>query len=285
MYYDKKKYEALITESTLFDLDKETETVAYKRESYRMVEYLYCYLFAVNEKRNEPYGCEIMEVATRCINNFDYSKGAFLHYFNAAWKQEYSHILGDKISDDKFHGIKITEDEKRNIIKYMKLAETHESSCSKQELYSRIATAMNLSVEKVQLIAQMSDVYVSSDMKTNKDGEEISFWEQISDGSSLEQELEAADSNDGLLMKIEQAFNGLQERQKLIVSDMITIRIWSILSEQQHSSIRYSFISQDVINECLKTGSAPSQRSIAQKYNRDEASISRTVKEFLEKLK
>lgn len=70
MHYDKGKYRSLITDSPLFDIDKEQETVAYKRESYKMVEYLYCYLLAINEHAYEPYGSEIVKVATRCINNF-----------------------------------------------------------------------------------------------------------------------------------------------------------------------------------------------------------------------
>ena len=107
MYYDKGKYESLIMNSPLFGIDKEQETTAYKRESYKMVEYLYCYLLAINERDYEPYGSEIMDVATRCINNFDSSKGVFLYYFNSAWKQEYSHIMGEKISDERFHGIRI----------------------------------------------------------------------------------------------------------------------------------------------------------------------------------
>ena len=56
MHYDKLMYEALIQESPLFSLDKETEYSAYKRESYKMIEYLYCYLMAVNQKDYEPYG-------------------------------------------------------------------------------------------------------------------------------------------------------------------------------------------------------------------------------------
>ena len=38
MYYDKGKYESLIMNSPLFGIDKEQETTAYKRESYKMVE-------------------------------------------------------------------------------------------------------------------------------------------------------------------------------------------------------------------------------------------------------
>ena len=109
MHYDKSKYEILIKESSLFEIDKESSPTAHARESYKMVEYLYCYLLAINTSAYEPYGSEIMEVATRCIKNFDASKGTFLAYFMAAWRQEYSHIEGDKIIDEKFHGMILAE--------------------------------------------------------------------------------------------------------------------------------------------------------------------------------
>ena len=73
MQYDKRKYEMLISESPLFSLNREKEHVAFKRESYRMVELLYCYLLSINQYEYEPYGCEITEVAIRCISNFDVS--------------------------------------------------------------------------------------------------------------------------------------------------------------------------------------------------------------------
>ena len=118
MRYDKEKYEKLINESCLFELDGETQYTAFKREAYKMVEYLYCYLLAVNEQKYEEYGCEITEVATRCLSNYSKDKGDFLHYFNASWKLEYQHIMGKQALTEKFHGIRITEEEKRAVRKY-----------------------------------------------------------------------------------------------------------------------------------------------------------------------
>lgn len=283
MYYDKQKYEKLITESSLFTLDKETETSAHKRESYKMVEYLYCYLMAINEKEYEPYAYEIMEVSTRCISNFDCSKGAFLHYFNAAWKQEFSHLIGDKLIDEKLHGIKITEEQKRNIRKYIKLAEINKTDCPRIELYQRIGQAMQISLEKVRLIAELSNLRVIGDVVKNDDDEEVIIWDQLSDGISLEDEFSFANSIEDLFSKVENVFNSLQDRQKPIVSDIITARIWSMLSEHQGQS--YNFVNREMFEICKKNGQAPTQRAIADKHGRDEASISRSMKDFIKKLK
>ncbi len=283
MKYDRQLFEERITNSHLFSLDKETEFTAYKKESYRMVENLYCYLMAVNEREYEPYGCEIMEVAMRCISNYDASKGIFLHYFNSAWRQEFSHILGRNASEQQLRGIKITEEERRGIQKYLKLDERLGSSCNRRELYEKIAEAMDISVEKVRLLAELSEIRVVGATAGSEDDEEVDLWEQIADGTSIEEDMEMADSVADLMDKIEKTFCGLQARQKPIVSDMITAKILPMLSEDIGAQ-SYSFISVDVINIFDRSSSCPTQRQIAEKYGRNEASISRTLKEFTSKL-
>ena len=284
MDYDRKECERLITESPLFMLDRETELVAYKREALKMVEYLYCYLLSVNERDYEPYGCEIMEVANRCIKNYDSSKGVFLHYFNAAWKQEFRHINGDKLLDERNRGLKLTEEEKRNIRKYLKLSEKLDTSFTREEVYKKISEAMDLSVDKIMLLDQLSNLYVSSDRKADKDGEELSIWDVVTNGQDIESELEEADSVLDLLNKVEKTYLSLQERQKPIVSDMITIRIWELIPNIIETG-SFSFISNRITEEYAQNGSFPTQRQIADEYNRNEASISRTLKEFLARLR
>lgn len=283
MYYDKKKYEQLILESPLFSLDKETEYTAFKRESYRMVEFLYCYLLSINEKEYEPYGCEITEIATRCISNFDISKGIFLHYFNSAWKQEYSHIIGKKIQEDKYRGIRITEEDRRAVHKYIRLADQLGVDCDSEELYRKLSEAMELPVERVIELAKLSTLNVCGDSYTSDDGDEQSLWDQLSGNASVSQRIETAEEIKAILERIEKAFNSLQVRQRPIVSDMITIKICSFLTETRVG--QFSFVSDSVITEWIKRGTVPTQRDIAKKYCRDEASVSRTLNDFLKKLK
>lgn len=278
MYYDRKTYEESIAGSPLFSLDRDTS--AYQRESYKMVENLYCYLLSIDERKYESCGCEIMETAIRCIRRFDAAKGEFLHYFNAAWKKEYTRLMGTQASDEKFRGIKITEDDRRNIRKYLRLAECMDPAFSKQELYNRIAEAMELPVQKVREIAEMADVSVSGD---TADGEPDSF--QLSDGISLEQRLISEDAVPELLLRIDKAFNSLQARQKPVIADLLTVRIWPELSDRHRTANRFSFISGDIVQIYIETGAMPAQRSIAAKYGRDEASVSRTVNEFLKRIK
>lgn len=283
MHYDKQKYEKLILESTLFKLDKEAEYVAFKRESYRMIEYLYCYLLSINEQEYEPYGYEITEVATRCINNFDSSKGEFLYYFNAAWKQEYSHILGAQQNENKYRGIRVTEEDRRAVRKYIRLAAQTGREYNAEEMYSKLSDAMELPVERIVELAKLSNLNVSGDKYISDDGEELSIWNQIPGTENIEQRIVTEENIENILNRIETAFMSLQSRQKPIVSDMMTIKICELLADTKTRD--FSFISNSVMEQWTEKGTIPTQREIAKKYDRDEASISRTVKMFLEKLK
>lgn len=283
MEYNKIEYERKITESKLFSLNKTTESAAFRKESYKMVEYLYCYLLAQNKKKYEPFGCEITEVAIRCINKYNESKGMFLHYFNAAWKLEYSHLCGNQAVDDKFHGVKITESEKRAIKKYLRYEASLGKNLSPQELSEVLAEIFDQPIEMIAKIVELADYHMVDNEIMDEDGKRTSLFEQLSDGHLVEEKLLTAEQTTEILVAIETAFLSLQKRQKPIISDIITIRLASIIIETEICTNSYSFISEEVLAQYLNN-QLPSQRLIAEKYGKNEASISRTVKEFIKKI-
>lgn len=283
MGYNKADYERLITESKLFSLNKETESVAFRKESYKMVEYLYCYLLAQNEKKYEPFGCEITEVAVRCINNYDETKGVFLHYFNAAWKLEYSHLCGNQAVDDRLHGGKITESEKRAIKKYLRYEASLGKDLSRRELCEAIAEILDQPIEVVAEIAELVEYRMVDNEIMDDDGGRTSLFDQLSDGHLVEENLLTSARVEEILTVVESAFLSLQQRQMPIISDMMTIRLASTIAETGVDTSSYSFISEVVLSQYSKN-QLPSQRTIAEKYGKNEASISRTVKEFIKKL-
>ena len=283
MGYNKADYERLITESKLFSLNKETESVAFRKESYKMVEYLYCYLLAQNEKKYEPFGCEITEVAVRCINNYDETKGVFLHYFNAAWKLEYSHLCGNQAVDDRLHGVKITESEKRAIKKYLRYEASLGKDLSRRELCEAIAEILDQPIEVVAEIAELVEYRMVDNEIMDDDGGRTSLFDQLSDGHLVEENILTSARVEEILTVIEGAFLSLQQRQMPIISDMMTIRLASTIVETGVDTSSYSFISKEVLSQYSKD-QLPSQRTIAEKYGKNEASISRTVKEFIKKL-
>lgn len=246
--YDRKRYEQLIMKSPLFSLNKEKEYTAFKKESYRMVEFLYCYLLSISEEY-EPYGCEIAELASRCIKNYDSSKGIFLHYFNSAWKKEYKHIMGRENLNLKLRGLKVPE-------KTLKNPE------------------------------QIKELSVYSNYYNTEEGSEENLWDLLPGLTPIDHEgkkLETQEGIEELLVKIEEAFSSLQERQKPLISDILTLKICESLINPDIE--RYTFLNQLIIDEWENFKKIPTQKEIAEKHGRKEASASRTFKGFLKKIK
>ena len=245
---------------------------------------MYRYLLAINEVKYEPYGCEIVDVATRCINGYDKS-GEFIHYFNAAWKREYSHICGNEIVDNKFQGMKLSEQERRNIKKYMRIVSRCSPDMSREEKYLKISELMELPVEWIKQLAETADTKIVSEVAHNSEGEELSVFEHVEEKFSIEEYFDNLASLTETLDKMEAAYSKLQERQKPIVADMLTIKIGLDIWEIDKLAKKYLFINEEIGRSIKLTGKVPTQRDIAEKYKKNEASISRTMKEFLKKVK
>lgn len=279
---DKEKYERLINESPLFSLDKKTELIAFKKARTKMIEHLYNYLLSINCKKYKPYGYEVTEVAIQCIEKFDTTKGEFLHYFNYVWKRKYSYIQLKKYLDNTYRGLHISENEIRNVYKYTRYVKELGMDYDREELYSKLSKAMQLPIEKIRELARLASIHVVGDNVTNEDGEEIDIFEGIPNNIDIEGMFINEEDKKEILDKIEKVFNSLQDRQKSLISDILTIKSWLDLDETDE---KYSFINKDVIKEWKKSGVLPTQREIAGKYERNEASVSRTVKDFQKKLK
>lgn len=281
---DKEKYEKLISETPLFSIDKDKQSVLYRKESLKLVEYLYCYLLAINKDKYEPYGCEIVDVATRCINGYDKS-GDFIHYFNTAWSREYSHICGNEIINSKFQGMKLSDQERRDIKKYMRIVSRSNPNMTYEERLIKISKLMELPLERIKQLSETADTKIVSDVVHNFEGEEISLFDQVEEEFSIESYFENLASLTELLDQVEVAFSRIQERQKPIISDMLTIRIGLDIWEIEKLAKKYEFVNIEMSESIKRTGSVPTQREIAEKYGKNEASISRTMKEFLKKVR
>lgn len=284
MVGDKEKYEKLIYETPLFSIDKDKQSVLYRKESLKLVEYLYCYLLAINKEKYEPYGCEIVDVATRCINGYDKS-GDFIHYFNVAWSREYSHICGNEIINNKFQGMKLSDQERRDIKKYMRIVSRCNPNMTQEERLIKVSELMELPLERIKQISETADTRIVSEVAHNSEGEEVSLFDQVEEEFSTETYFDNLASLTELLDQIEAAYLKVQERQKPIISDMLTIKIGLDIWEIEKLAKKYEFISVEISENIKHTGNVPTQRDIAEKYGKNEASISRTMKEFFKKVR
>lgn len=276
---DRQKYEEKIERSPLFSLEQGTS--AYERELYNMEEYLYRYLMAVNETKYGPWGCEIVETSIRCIRSYDPEQGVFLHYFNRAWKNTYRQLLAEQGDEERLHGLKISKEDRRNVRKYLRLLEATGVSPENAGVHRKLAQAMDIPVQKLRDIMLMSAVSVLEDDRSQETG---GVLELLADGIPIEQQLLSEEEVQSLLAAVEAVFKGLQERQKPLLSELLTARICPVLPEACLSD-RFSFMDAELVKTYARTGTVPTQESLARKYGRDAASISRTINQFLKKLR
>lgn len=287
MYNDIEYYEKLISSSRLFSLDQNAERYAYDTEANKLITNLYYYLLASKENKYKDYSYEIFEVATRCIKNYTPEKGAFLHYFNHSLKEEYSHICGREIIDNKMRGIKISSEEKRAIVNYIRYKEKIckiNDSLSDEDMYVSIAEAMGKPVEEIRYIAEMEKVsFVGSDKSENGEDEKTIIFDEIADNKNVETELLSSENVKEIMRAIDEAYDELQERQKPIISDLLTIRL-CVEIENIDMVTSFRFINMEIYSLFINSGDLPTQKSVAEKYSRNEASVSRSLKIFFQRV-
>lgn len=286
--FEKDEYEKLIDSSFLFTLDKEKERTAYKREALKMVEYLYCYLMAINKSKYEPYGVEIVDTAKRCIKNYNLESGRFLNYFTSAWKKTYGHVIGNELIKETYKGIHFTDGEERNLKKYMKLAHTMGINTDSPEFDERVAEAMGISVNEVDVLRKMIYVKPTSDSYTNDEGKEFSIIDQIDCGEYTGEELVNLENSKEFLDLLELVYDQLQARQKPMIAMLITTKIAVLINEETRIyeyAKRKAYYDEDIFIESLRRGEQIPAKEIAGKCGVLEASASRSWKTFKDKIK
>ena len=287
IYNKKEEYERLIRASILFSLNRETEYTAYRKEARKMTEYLYCYLLSINEEKYIEFGAEILTTATNCIKNYAPENGDFLNYFNSAMKKEYRRAFAKKQIDEMRHGIHVSEEVEANIRKIVRYMKSKGITQVSDRRIHDIAENLGIPEGKVrEYITVNLNATAISDETVNDDGEESSLFDTLADdGEDIHKTHEESENYKELLLKIEDVYRSCQDRQKPIISEIMTAKVCETICEMKISTEGISFIDKEIIVRYIKTGITPTQRDIAKKYQKEEASISRTVSKFEEKLK
>ena len=279
------EYENLIRDSILFALDKETQTIAYKREALKMVEYLYLYLTSINAEKYSKYGLEITQTANRCIKNYSADVGDFLNYFNSAIAKEYRKAYAQKHLSEQHGGVHIPEHEQRVIRKFIKLAETQGTYEFSDEMLNNMSEATGIKKERiVECLTAYQNSFVIADTYTNNEGAEESIFELIADDDLINKNIEETDDAIEFLTHINEVYKKRQERQKPLLSKLLTSKV--ALQVQGNDTLlafakTLSFFNQELYDEFCQQGEVPIAREIAVTFGLSEQSVSRTYKVFL----
>lgn len=294
MERSKAEYERLIAESPVFSISKEKEPSRYQKEALKLVEYLYKYLVPDPHGENEgpakyePYAVEIVEVAKRCIESFNPEKGVFLNYFNRAWKMEYEHLTGRELMKEQFHGMRIAEEQSRLYRKYKRISNRIGMDVHSSAALREIADAMGLTPEAARKLRDMEDTKPTGEIGHNDSDEETNILLNADSGKYVdERSVERGGIKEQLLL-MQAVFDGLQNRQKPLISKLITAKLTLEVCDDAFALKLFQkmpYFDEEIFEKCIKTGSEVGAREISEMMGLAEASTSRSWKGFKEKLR
>ena len=287
--YTREEYENLINNSPLFEIDEESAPMFYKAERYNFLTHLtdYYRFYIYPNKPLDFYSMTLIITANECIKYYNRGKGQFLHLFNTAMKRELHIAKAIEIIEEKRQGIKISKEDDKLIRKVIMFAKSKNLDIYDSATQEKISNALNIDIAKLKEIIIINDnaVGVPSTI-INEDGDEIELFDlQPSKEKNAEEKIVERDSLNDRLKDIEAEYLDAQDRQKKILSMLLTTEIIKSQGLDLIKTNRFAFFNKDILDYFEINQKLPTAKIIGELCGVSEQSISRTYKNFKIKLK
>lgn len=291
--FTREEYESAINDSPLFAIDREKNSALFNTEKYAFLTLLtdYYRIYIYPNKPLDTYSLTLIETATECIKYYDKTKGIFLHLFNTALKRNLRIAQAKEIIDAHRRGLKLSSCDEQMIRKVVAFARSKNLDVYDSSVQAKIATVFGLTATRVaELIAINDNAVAVADTVVGEDGDEISLLDLQAIGENSEEEkIIARETLTELVDAIQAAFQVAQARQKRLLSLLLTVEVIRAFDGDWKAAYeilcKYSFYSDEIYHWCESYCAPPTARQIAQICGVSEQSLSRTYKNFKEKLK
>lgn len=287
----KEELENLINGSPLFTIDRTVDSELFAATERRFLNDL-AELLGLIRKDFAEIGYEVIVTAKACIKAYKAENGAFLNYFNTALKRTLATSRAKEMADNARGGLTIDEKTERTIRQILKLAKVRGESINDEAFQKKVAVAMGLTLEAVReaiAINEGTRVISGNSIVKNKEGEETEFFNFIeAKEASVEQSLVEDEIFKEKIIVIDSVFKSQRDSSKEILSKLLTARLAEVLFELgmiEWVAKTTSFIDTDILKAFLKRNEVPTAREIAKICKIHEASASRTLNNFLDKLR
>lgn len=288
--FTREEYENLINNSPLFEIDKESSPALYKTEERKFIDNLYLYYSNYVYRKNLD-GLVFMRTAKECIKYYDKSKGEFLHLFNSSMKRDLHIAKAKEIIEEKRRGIRVSNEDDKLIRKIIAFVNSKGLDISDLTVQQKISKALNLELSRLQELLRINDDAVSvSSTVTNDDGDEVELFDlQSSHLKNAEDRLADDSAFVSLVEKINGVFNTVQDRQKKLLSMLLTVEIIKACDEDLYKAKNVltgkELFNKEVFDYYEQHGELPTAKQIGLRCGVSEQSLSRAYKNFKEKLK
>lgn len=291
--FTREEYENLINNSPLFEIDKESSPALYKSERYNFLTLLtdYYRLYIYPNKSLDSYSMTLMETAMECIKYYDKDKGEFLHLFNSSIKRDLHIAKAKEIIEEKRQGIRVSNEDDKLIRKIIALANSKGLDVYDLDVQQKISKALGIEISRLQELLRINDDAVAiSSTVTNDDGDEVELFDlQSSHEKNAEEKMADDSAFVSLVERIDGVFNTVQDRQKKLLSMLLTVEIIKACDEDLDKAKNVltgkELFNEEVFDYYEKHGELPTAKQIGEILGVSEQSLSRTYKNFKEKLK
>lgn len=290
--FTREEYESLINNSPLFEIDKESSPALYKSERYNFLTLLteYYSRYAYQKKELEEYSLTLMETAIECIKYYDRSKGEFLHLFNSLMKRDLRIAKAKEMLEERRQGIKVSSETDNLIRKIVAFADSKNLDVYDISVQEKIAKGFGIELNKLQELLRVNyDAVAMSSTVMTEDNEEIELFDlQASHGKTQEDNFIEEETFISLLDRIDSVFVTVQERQKRLLSMLLTVEVVKACNEDLDKARQVlsgkKLFNKEIITYYETKGELPTAKQIGEQCGVSEQSLSRTYKNFKEKL-
>ena len=273
-------------EANLLEIRKNTEI----RNKFieLLIEY---YILYASKSTFENYSSELMDTAEDCLKYFDSQKGAFTHLFNSEMKKAIRRARYKEMQENKRHGGVLPKQMERLIGRIDLYARRMGLNWHERYAQEILSNKFNISIKEVeQLIYADYKAKPIRDCVRVYDGEESFLTHlQPSREKSIEDKMVDEAEFIAFVEKINAFFSGVQDRQKRLLSMLLTVKIIEAcdkdLDKARNILVGKELFNEEVFDYYEKHGKLPTNRKIAEICGISEQSLSRTYKNFKEKLK
>lgn len=251
-------------------------------------------------------GVEIMDCIALSIRTFKGTPGDYIKYISVSVKNQ---IQRAKEKNNVFQAqlIRLPEKKRRLIRQIRRYAESSGMNIEDVHVQNQLSDIFHLGLSEngvsgiSQLLQWESRSSVQNETSINEDGDEISIIDtkevfKKAGGKKPEDEAIEKQEIEQLVASIDSAFSGYQDRTKPYLSALLTRQVLEELESagtDSSSSLEYlkgrAFSMMDEalkVKEAFLSGdSCPAQQEVAAWFGKDKTDASRTMRNFLEKLK
>lgn len=285
---EKVSLEEKINNSPLFGIDREAEPVIYDREKYKLLCLIGEYINKFYAKKYGDYGLEVTLSYGSCVKSYNLEKGPFLAYYMTSLANKCKTADAAENTNMADGGMHLSANQKRIIVAIRRLLEAKGIVDDEinDDVVSYVAKRLGLEYAAMKKAFKLYQSYRVVGVTTEVDGDEVSIADKYGETAKSAEELVVDMVNCYEIFDIieDVYLNGIQVRQREVISPCLTALIAEAIFKSELNISSYQFIDKGIMRAYIKELKAPLRKDIAESLGKSEASVSRTMSNFLKDL-